>query len=178
MGLALSDCGDADEIEITPEMIEAGLRVFRDRDAFDYFADETLEALIVEAFVAMKRRAPDGTNFGTFVPVAYYDKHMDCIRVLTHDRSFTEHRLDGFFTVYECNHRGKFDPQYIGFAINGVRHLLERVGVPLEGVYKLAELIDRVVRYQPGSTVSETLRLIFCRYENIGDLEVNLKDAA
>lgn len=121
---------------------------------------------------------PDGTEFGTFVPVAYYDKHMDCIRVLTRDRSVTEHRLDGFFTVYECNHRGKFDPQYIGFSIKGVRHLFERVGLSLDGVYKLAELIDRVVRHQPGSTMAETLRVIFGKYEDFGDLEIDLKDAA
>lgn len=123
-------------------------------------------------------KLPDGADFGSFVPVAYYDKHMDCIRVLTRDRSVTEHRLDGFFTVYECNHRGKFDPQYIGFAIKGVRHLFERIGLPLEGVYKLAELIDRVVRHQPGSTMSETLRVIFGKYEDFGDLEIDLKDAA
>ena len=40
--------------EITPEMIEAGLGVFRDRDAFDSFGDEVLEELITEAFLAME----------------------------------------------------------------------------------------------------------------------------
>src|SRR2546430_2639276 len=91
---------------------------------------------------------PEGFRFGNFVPVAYYDGHMDCIRVLTHDRSVTEHRLDGFFTVYECNNRGPFDPQYVGFTIKGVRHLFSQAGLPLDGVYKLAELIDRLVRHQ------------------------------
>jgi hypothetical protein len=43
-----------DEIEITPEMMSAGLAVFRDRDAFDVFSDETLERLIVEAYEAMR----------------------------------------------------------------------------------------------------------------------------
>src|SRR5437762_10744804 len=65
---------------------------------------------------------------GKFVPTAYYDKHMDCIRVITHDRSVTEHRLDGFFTICECNNRGPLDPEYVGFVIKGVRHLFAEVG--------------------------------------------------
>lgn len=92
---------------------------------------------------------PTGTEFGKFVPIAYYDKHMDCIRVLTHDRSVTEHRLDGFLTLCECNHRGEFDPEYVGFVLKGIRHLFAQVGMPLEGAYKLAEIIDRIVKHQP-----------------------------
>jgi hypothetical protein len=121
---------------------------------------------------------PEGTAFGKFVPVAYYDKHMDCIRVLTHDRSITEHRLDGFFTIYECNNQGPFDPQYVGFTIKGVRHLFAEIGLPLDGVYKLAEVIDKLVRHQPGSTMSETLRLIYAEYQATSDLEVDFKNAA
>lgn len=121
---------------------------------------------------------PEGTILSQFVPVAYYDKHMDCIRVLTHDRSVTEHRLDGFFTLHELNHRGPLDPQYVGFTIKGVRHLFAQAGLPLDRVYKLAELIDGLVRHQPGSTMAETLRLIFKNHETTGDLEVDLKQAA
>ena len=51
---ARKDSGEKHEIDITPPMSRAGLRVFRERDAFDSFADETLEALLVEAFVAME----------------------------------------------------------------------------------------------------------------------------
>ena len=121
---------------------------------------------------------PDGTAFGTFVPVAYYDKHMDLIRVMTQDRSVTEHRVDGFFTLYECNHRGPLDPQYVGFAIKGVSHLFQQVGLPLDGVHKLADLIDRLVRHRPGSMMAETLRLIFAQHEDARDLEINLREAA
>lgn len=121
---------------------------------------------------------PERITFGEFVPVAYYDKHMDCIRVVTHDRSVTEHRLDGFFAIHECNHPEPFDPQYVGFTIKGIRHLFSQVGLPLDGVYKLAELIDRLVRHQPGSTMSEMLRLIYKDYGATADLEVDFKDAA
>jgi hypothetical protein len=121
---------------------------------------------------------PEGTAFSRFAPIAYYDKHMDCIRVLTHDRSVTEHRLDGFFTLCECNNRGPLDPEYVGFVIKGVRHLFAQAGLPLEGVYKLAELIDRLVRHQPSSTMSRMLRLIYKDYSGAGDLEIDFKDAA
>lgn len=121
---------------------------------------------------------PDGVALADFVPVAYYDRHMDCIRVLTHDRSVTEHRIDRLFTVYECNHRGAFDPEYVGFSIKGVRALFDEIGLPLGKVYRLADLIDRVVSHQPGSAMSELLRIIFKDYKSAGDLEINLADAA
>ena len=123
---------------------------------------------------------PAGTEFGAFVPIAFYDKHMDCIRVITHDRSVTEHRLDGLITVLECNNRGPFDPLYVGFTIKGARHLFAQIGLALEGVYRLAELIERIVRHQPGSAVAEMLKLVYQdpHYRATSDLEISFKDAA
>ena len=121
---------------------------------------------------------PEGMALAAFSPVAYYDKHMDCIRVLTHNRSVTEHRIDGMFTVYECNHRSKFDPEYVGFSIKGVRHLFSEIGLPLEGVYALADIIQRIITYKPVSGMSELLKLIFKDYQTAGDLKVDLKAAA
>ena len=89
----------------------------------------------------------------------------------------TEHRIDEMFTVYECNHRGPFDPEYVGFSIKGVRHLFHEVGLAPDGVYTLAEIINRIVSYRPGSAVSELLRIIFNDYKTAGDLEVNLAAA-
>jgi hypothetical protein len=117
---------------------------------------------------------PEGVSIATFSPVAYYDKHMDCIRILTHDRSMTEHRIDAVFTVYECNHRGSFDPEYVGFSIKGVRHLFSEMGLPLEGVYRLADLISRIVNHRPGSAMSELLRIIFKDYGSVTDLKIDL----
>src|ERR1700721_314741 len=114
---------------------------------------------------------PEGITIAPFTPVAFYDKHMDCIRVLTHDRSVTEHRIDKVFTVYECNHRvGAFDPEYIGFSIKGVRRMFHEMEIPLDGVYRLADLIGRIVRHKPGSAMSELLRIIFKDYSATGDL--------
>lgn len=121
---------------------------------------------------------PDGVELGSFRPVAYFDKHMDFIRVLTHDRSITEHRLNEFYTVYECNHRGPFDPEFVGFAIKGVRRLFHEIGLPLDRPYKLAEIIDRVVKHRPGSAMAETMRLIFSQYLASGDLSVDFQQEA
>jgi hypothetical protein len=120
---------------------------------------------------------PEGVEAGPFSPVAYYDKHMDCIRVLTHNRSVTEHRIDGSFTVFECNHRARFDPEYVGFSIKGVRLLFSEIGRPLEGVYALADIIQRIVSHRPGSAMAELLRIIFRQHESAGDLKVDLKAA-
>ncbi len=121
---------------------------------------------------------PAGAALAAFTPVAYYDKHMDVIRVLVANRSVTENRIDPMFTVFECNHRGPFDPEYVGFAIKGVRHLFNEIGVPLEGVYRLTDLIQKVVTHRPGSAMSELLKMIFKDYQNVGDLRIDMDKAA
>jgi hypothetical protein len=119
---------------------------------------------------------PEGFTLAEFRPVAYYDKHMDCIRVVTHDRSVTEHRINEFFTLHEPNHRLQLDPVYVGFTIKGIRSLFSDVGISLDRSYKLAEIIDRLVKHRPGSMMSETLRLIF--KADTGDLSVEMSAAA
>jgi hypothetical protein len=121
---------------------------------------------------------PEGFVLSEFRPVAYFDKHMDCIRVTTHDRSVTEHRINEFYTIYENNNPGSFDPKYIGFTIKGIRALFNEIGIPLEGSYKLADVIDRLVKHRPGSIMSETLSLIFNQHRVAGDLPVDLDHAA
>lgn len=119
---------------------------------------------------------PEGVSLAEFTPVAYYDKHMDCIRVLVVNRSVSEHRIDETFTVFECNHRGPLDPEYAGFSIKGIRHLFNEIDLPLEGVYRLTDLIQRIVSYKPGSAMSELLKMIFRDYKHAGDLPVDLSD--
>lgn len=119
-------------------------------------------------------RLPEGAELKEFRPVAFYDSHMDCIRVLTHDRSVTEHRVDESFTVYECNHRSDFDPKYVGFTIKGIRHLFDEVGLDLNGVYTLTEIIDQIVRRKPGSSTAVMLDLIFESHASVGDLRVHM----
>lgn len=119
---------------------------------------------------------PEGASLADFTPVAYYDKHMDWIHVLVVNRSVTEHRIDETFTGFECNHRGPLDPEYAGFSIKGIRHLFNEIGLPLEGVYRLTDLIQRIVSYEPGSAMSELLKMIFRDYKHAGDLPIDLSD--
>jgi hypothetical protein len=100
---------------------------------------------------------PEGTALEPFSPVAYYDSYMDCIRVLILDRSVTEVRVDDHLTLCRANHRTPFDPEHVGFTIKGVRHLFADLGLPLDGVLTLTQIIDAIVKRRPGSTVSKIL---------------------
>lgn len=84
-----------------------------------------------------------------FRPCAYFDKHLDCIRVQVKDCSFTEIRLNGIFTLYQANHTERFE--YMGFSIKGIRHLFEENHLPMakEGPFMLAEIIDAILKVYP-----------------------------
>lgn len=84
-----------------------------------------------------------------FRSCAYFDKHLDCIRVQVKDCSFTEIRINGIFTVYQANHTDR--SEYMGFSIKGIRHLFETHHLPMakEGPFMLAEIIDAVVKANP-----------------------------
>lgn len=115
-----------------------------------------------------------GMKIPDFQPVAYFDKHMDCIRVLTHDRSVCEVRINETFTLHRCNHRTETDPKYVGFTIKGVRRLFAEIGLPPEGVYRLADIVDRIVKHMPGSAVAAITDLIFDQYRIVGDFRINM----
>jgi len=87
-----------------------------------------------------------------FQPVAYYDKHLDAIRVQIMDCSIWEERLDRIMTVYHANHHLNPDGlnDVVGFAIKGVRHLLDEVGpTARDGPVRLAEFLDKVCKLYP-----------------------------
>ncbi|MGP8051008.1 MAG: hypothetical protein ACLPYB_10390 [Desulfobaccales bacterium] len=87
-----------------------------------------------------------------FQPCAYYDKHLDCIRVQVKDCSFTEIRLNELFTIYQANHTES--REYMGFSIKGIRHLLEKSEFPKakQGPFMLAEILDHIVKVRPEFT--------------------------
>jgi hypothetical protein len=120
---------------------------------------------------------PDGVKIAEFRPIAYFDKNMDCLRVLTHDCSITEHRISEFFTVFEQNYPTKFGPKYVGFTIKGVKQLFNDAGIPMDRTHKLVDIIDMLVKHRPGSTISVMIDLIFAQVKP-GDLSVNLDQAA
>ncbi|MCL5405127.1 MAG: hypothetical protein M1398_00115 [Deltaproteobacteria bacterium] len=84
-----------------------------------------------------------------FRPCAYFDKHLDCIRVQVSDCSFTEIRLNEAFTVYQRNHVSNLD--FVGFSIKGIRHLFEehKLENAKEGPYIVADIIDAMIKANP-----------------------------
>lgn len=112
-----------------------------------------------------------------FYPFAYYDKHLDCIRVQVRDCSVMEKRLSSIFTVLKANHNDA--SEYVGFNIKGVRHLFEQVGLPKSGVIKLAEIIDAIVKIYPDGVVkliSEKFAALL--RDNKLEVELNLVESA
>lgn len=103
-----------------------------------------------------------------FKPFAYYDKHLDCIRVRIKDCSVVEERLSRIFTILKAAHpiEGGGD-LLVGFNIKGVRYLFEQVGLPHEGVFKLADIIGEIVKVYPDTFVKKV------REEFIAILEDN-----
>lgn len=86
-----------------------------------------------------------------FKPFAYFDKHLDCIRVQIMDCSVSERRLSSMFTILEANH---IDTRpTVGFTIKGIRHIFEKLQLPLSGVMKLTDLISAIVVNYPHTAV-------------------------
>ncbi len=100
---------------------------------------------------------PVGLELQDFKPFAFFDAHMDCIRVVTLDRSVTEQRIDDFLTLYKTNHPSHFDPKVCGFCLKGIRHLFDEFNIDAGVELKLADLIDRIVKARPQSTIAKIL---------------------
>ncbi len=75
---------------------------------------------------------------------AYYDQHLDCIRVVIRECSFCEHRLTAIMTVLEDNYPEPGQQPFVGFEIKGVEHLFESLQLPLEGVLPFIELFEKM----------------------------------
>lgn len=88
-----------------------------------------------------------------FRPFAYYDKHLDCIRVQIRDCSVLEQRKNRIFTVLKANHDNS--GSLVGFNIKGVRLLFKQLGLDLQACHKLADLMNSIVRLYPEESVKE-----------------------
>lgn len=95
-------------------------------------------------------------NLQTFRPLAYFDKHMDCIRVKIMDCSVTEIRLSRIFTVLRPNHGIHAETgRSVGFTIKGVAHIFDELGLPLSGVRYLTEILDEIIKRYPDAAVKQ-----------------------
>jgi len=111
-----------------------------------------------------------------FKPIAYYDKHLDCIRVIVRDCSITEHRIDDVFTVMEDNRPQQGQQKYVGFTIKGVCHLFDYLGIPLDGVHRVTDILQTMVTQSPKVHFAIITDVILDA--NQQDLEVDFAQAA
>jgi len=109
-----------------------------------------------------------------FKPVAYYDKHLDCIRVKIRDCSVTEERVNRIFTVLKPNNCDVSSP-YVGFNIKGIRHLFNQLKIPLTGIVRLVDIIDGIVKQFPEGTILSVIRSVETTDE-YQDLEVDFNN--
>ena len=117
----------------------------------------------------------------TFRPVAYYDKHLDVIRVQILDCSIWEDRLDRIMTVYHNNHHvspnGVND--VVGFAIKGVRHLLIELGITnADGPIKIADLLNKLISKYPSRSTKFALEFYRASTQRPEVVEVDFRECA
>ena len=91
-----------------------------------------------------------------FRPFAYYDKHLDAIRVQIEDGSICEERMDPILTICKSNDGAN---EVVGFAIKGVSHILDSVGMKPSGAIQLAELLDALVKEYPSYSTKFVLEI-------------------
>ncbi|MBI2504907.1 MAG: hypothetical protein HYW07_16945 [Candidatus Latescibacteria bacterium] len=96
------------------------------------------ESYWLNEFIEAHKPAP-------FRPIAYYDKHLDCIRVELRACSVTEHRCGQFFTLLEDNNPEADQTRFIGFTIKGVWHLFAELGLPLTGVQEVVAILNALL---------------------------------
>lgn len=106
-----------------------------------------------------------------FRPLAYYDKHLDCIRVQIKDCSFTEERINRFFTLWYANHTKS--PEFIGFSIKGINHLFVSLWLPKSGPVRLAQILDEIVKHYADQTIKRIVKQIRQRFKSILQLPVD-----
>lgn len=114
-----------------------------------------------------------------FKPFAYYDKHLDCIRVQIRDCSMLEDRKNPIFTVLKANHASdKTSPgDLVGLNIKGVRHLFEKLGLSRQACYQMADVIDALFVLYPETSVKE-IRDKFAPVMRAQNLQVQLELSA
>jgi hypothetical protein len=95
-----------------------------------------------------------------FRPIAFYDKHMDCIRIELRDCSMTERRLDEFVTVLYDNYPEVNQHDRAGLMIKGIKHLFKEFGLPIEGVLRVTEILDHLAKRYPQLIDSEIRRIV------------------
>ena len=100
----------------------------------------------------LKRAAKE---MGPFQPIAYYDEHLDLIRVVLRDCSVLETRVSPMFTVLYDNAPQEGQSRCMGFVIKGARHLLNEWGMSGQGAYTVVSLLNKVLDSLPSKKLAQ-----------------------
>lgn len=110
----------------------------------------------------MGDRIAKALGFGSlrpFKPTAYYDSHMDCIRIELRDCSFTEERFNEHVTFLEDNYPGARST-VAGLMIKGVKHLFKEQDIALDGIIYVTSILNRMVSQYPDLAEKRILKLV------------------
>lgn len=107
-----------------------------------------------------------------FTPVAYFDSHMDCIRIELRDCSFTEERLNQYITLLEDNYPAPSRMAVAGLMIKGIRHIFKQCGWPLAGIVHVTSILNEIVKLDPDFAREEIYKLV-----NAIDLSVDMSES-
>lgn len=99
-----------------------------------------------------------------FKPYACYNKHLDKIVFYGKDCSIMSERKNKIFTLLKDAHHQE---EYIGFAIKGVRHMLNEIGLTGRESLTLAELLTKIVDLYN----DDTMRMIQDKFINAKNKE-------
>jgi hypothetical protein len=125
------------------------------------------EELDIKSFVSK--------HLGDFKPIAYFDKHLDCIRVKISDCRCVEVRLNRFLTMLEKRESNETRVP-VGFTIKGIAHLFDTLGLPREGVYKVVDILNRLLEKYPDEAVKRVWEQF--SQSQISNIEVDVRRAA
>jgi hypothetical protein len=110
----------------------------------------------------------ESLEFSKFSPIAYFDKHMDCVRVVLWDDSMTEVRINEHLTLYRRNFISETEAEhkYVGFAIKGIFHAFDGAGLEKDRVYELADILTAISKAMPYSVMESTMDMVDKMFEN------------
>ncbi len=117
-------------------------------------------------------------NLNEFQPFAYYDKHMDCIRVQIRDCSFYETRINQHVTELKPLSAGD---ELMGFNIKGVRYMITEYLSDIvhpDMTISIAEFVNYMVKQIPDGTMNMFAQDIKPMIEALTDVEIDLAEAA
>lgn len=118
----------------------------------------------------------NGRQVAPFKPVAYYDQHMDCIRIELCDCSITEERINPVLTVLHDNYPGSGQDDRAGLMIKGVKHFFSEWKMEMEGVVLVTRILNQLLEQLPHD--QENIRNIRPIQKIASDIELTVNMSA